>query len=350
VNIEMTLSSLSDHELASRTARLAREERAATIQLLHHLNEIARRKLYLELGHSSLHDYCVRALDYSSPSACRRIRAARCIREFPDVLPLLEAGELDLGTISLIEPVLTEDNHGAVVARVRGRTYRQVKRVVAEFGPVLAVADERIEPVRAQVTPSNVDAVLFDRGIDRAMPNGTVKANTSWVVSEQKMLVQFLASEELIERYEKAKALLSHRNPDASFAEVLQVLLDDFIERHSPEARQRRREERRAATASGKSSTVGADGGRERSDTSRHIPASIRDEVFVRDGGQCAYVAPDGTRCKGTHNLQIDHVRPYAMGGGNEPANLRLLCGAHNRLAAEHTLGAHVMERFWRRQ
>jgi hypothetical protein len=38
------------------------------------------------------------------------------------------------------------------------------------------------------------------------------------------------------------------------------------------------------------------------------------------------------------------------MGGGNEPANLRLLCGAHNRLAAEHTLGAHVMERFWRRQ
>ena len=229
------LRALSDHDLVSRTSQLAREERAATIHLLHHLNEIARRKLYLELGYSSLHDYCVRGLDYSSPSACRRIRAARCIREFPDVLALLERGELDLGTVSLIEPVLTEDNHGAVVARVRGRTYRQVKRVVAEYGPVLAIAEERIEPVRACVTPSDVDAVLCDRQIDRAMPHGAVRPGGSWVISEQKMFVQFLASEDLMEKYEAAKALLSHSHPDAGFAEVLAVLLNEYLDRHSPQ-------------------------------------------------------------------------------------------------------------------
>ncbi|MDH4337891.1 MAG: hypothetical protein OEX18_11525 [Candidatus Krumholzibacteria bacterium] len=287
-DITARLRGLSDRELVARTSALAREERAATIELLHHLNEIARRKVYLELGFSSLHDYCVRGLAYSSPSACRRIRAARCIREFPDVLRLLERGELDLGTISLIEPVLTEDNHGAVVARVRGRTYRQVKRVVAEYGPVLAIAEERIEPVRTQVMPSSMDAVLFDRETERAMPEGPARANPSWVVSEQKTLVQFLASDELIAKYEQAKALLSHSRIDATFAEVLEVILSEYIERHSPEARQRRRDARKAA--SGKSSTVGADG------NSRHIPASVRDEVSVRDQGRCTFVAPDGTR------------------------------------------------------
>ncbi len=376
-DIPTRLRGLSDRDLVARTSALAREERAATIELLHHLNEIARRKAYLELGFSSLHDYCVRGLSYSSPSACRRIRAARCIREFPDVLRLLERGELDLGTISLIEPVLTEDNHGAVVARVRGRTYRQVKRVVAEYGPVLAIAEERIEPVRTAVTPANIDAALFEREVARAMPHGTVRSETGWVVSEQRILVQFLASEDLMLKYEAARALLSHGHPGASFAEVLDVLLGEFIERHSPQARQRRRDARRAAAASGKSSTVGADGGREdgerafervstmgapprqaagKSETGpashrpRHIPASTRDEVFARDAGQCTYVAHDGTRCEARHGLQVDHVQPWAAGGGNEASNLRLLCGAHNRVAAEHSLGRHVMARYWRRQ
>jgi hypothetical protein len=245
-DISKELRTLSDRELVTRTSRLARDERAATIQLLHHLNEIARRKLYLELGFSSLHDYCVRGLDYSSPSACRRIRAARCIREFPDVLPLLERGELDLGTISLIEPVLTEDNHGAVVARVKGRTYRQVKRVVAEYGQVQVIAHERIEPVRVEVAATGVDEALFDRQVGRAMPHGAAGTSASWVVSEQKTLVQFLASDALFEKYEEVRALLSHSNPDASFAEVLDVLVGEFIQRHSPAARQRRREARKA--------------------------------------------------------------------------------------------------------
>ncbi len=343
------LRALSDCDLAARTEQLARDERVATVQLLHHLNEIARRKLYLELGFSSLHDYCTRGLAYSSPSACRRIRAARCIKEFPSVLSLLERGELDLGTIALIEPVLTEDNHGAVVARVRGCTYRQVRRVVAEYGAPLAIPEERIEPVRAFVTPADVDAVLFDREVDRAMPHPSGRANGSWVVSEQKMFVQFLASEALIEKYEEAKALLSHRHPDAGFAEVLAVLLNEFIERHSPAARQKRREKRRVAAAGGKSSTVGADGGHERSDTTRHIPVCTRDEIFTRDEGQCTYVGPGGTRCRSRHALQVDHIRPYAAGGTHDPENLRLLCAAHNRLAAEHTLGEQVMRRYWPR-
>ena len=40
-----------------------------------------------------------------------------------------------------------------------------------------------------------------------------------------------------------------------------------------------------------------------------------------------------GRRCASRHLLQIDHVFPYALGGGAEPDNLRLPCAAHPRAA-----------------
>ena len=59
----------------------------------------------------------------------------------------------------------------------------------------------------------------------------------------------------------------------------------------------------------------------------RAVPAAIRREVWLRDGGRCRYVDPvTGRRCASRHLLQIDHVFPYALGGGAEQDNLRLLC------------------------
>lgn len=55
--------------------------------------------------------------------------------------------------------------------------------------------------------------------------------------------------------------------------------------------------------------------------------------------GRCAFVATDGRRCGETWNLEVDHIIPFAKGGDNSPGNLRLLCPAHNRLAAEEAYG-----------
>ena len=66
--------------------------------------------------------------------------------------------------------------------------------------------------------------------------------------------------------------------------------------------------------------------------TGRAIPAAVKREVWRRDGGRCSYVdRTSGRRCGSQHLLQIDHVVPYARGGGGEPNNLRLLCAAHHR-------------------
>jgi 5-methylcytosine-specific restriction endonuclease McrA len=72
---------------------------------------------------------------------------------------------------------------------------------------------------------------------------------------------------------------------------------------------------------------------------SRHVPIDTRAAVFDRDGHRCTFVAADGTRCRATRNLQIDHVQPFARGGSHEDDNLRVLCAAHNRRAAERVFG-----------
>ena len=76
---------------------------------------------------------------------------------------------------------------------------------------------------------------------------------------------------------------------------------------------------------------------RSHGDSGRAIPAAVKREVWQRDGGRCRYVDPHtGRRCTSRHLLQIDHVLPYALGGGSDPGNLRLLCHAHHRHRHRH--------------
>ncbi|MDE0220842.1 MAG: HNH endonuclease, partial [Spirochaetaceae bacterium] len=66
--------------------------------------------------------------------------------------------------------------------------------------------------------------------------------------------------------------------------------------------------------------------------TGRAIPAAVRRQVWQRDGGRCSYLdRKTGRRCNSRHLIEIDHILPYALGGGADPVNLRLLCRAHHR-------------------
>ena len=145
------------------------------------------------------------------------------------------------------------------------------------------------------------------------------------------MFVQFLADDEFLKLFEEVRDLLGSSAFD-SFADVIKLVLKEYRERHSPAARQERREARKGENRPDSHRWECNDAMQ-----SRHIPDDIRDEVFVRDNGQCSFVAADGTRCQCKKGLQVDHVVPFAAGGTHQPSNLRLLCGAHNRLAAERT-------------
>jgi len=59
---------------------------------------------------------------------------------------------------------------------------------------------------------------------------------------------------------------------------------------------------------------------------SRTIPQDVKIAVSVRDGGKCRI-------CRSTKDLQYDHIIPWSKGGpSDDPNNIQLLCGYHNRL------------------
>ncbi|HEU4365013.1 MAG TPA: HNH endonuclease signature motif containing protein [Candidatus Krumholzibacteria bacterium] len=356
--MSVSLRSLSDKDILSRTLELTRRERSATLGVLQHLNEIERRKLHLTQGYSSLFDYCTHALGYSEPAAVRRIRAARCVARFPEVLGMLEANEVNLSTIARISRVLNAGNKTLLLARIRGRSQREVDRIRAEYQPG-AMMPDRVRPLvvavaaapRAPAAGLGVSAPAGDAceksayrrsdGAPAAPPDrpacpGETCGTTTF---EHRLVIRFTASEVFMEKAEKIKSLASHKlSPNPSFEQAFELAMDAYLEKHDPSARR----ERRRAIEQSPAGDAGSREQRPRKDPTAHtryVPARVRDQVFLRDRGQCAYVSPGGRRCGSSFVLQIDHVKPVAHGGANTPDNLRLLCAYHNRLEAERIVG-----------
>ena len=90
--------------------RLAGCEREATVDLITHLAELDKRRLYLGAGFSSLFTYCTEVLGLSEHAAYHRIVAARTARRFPVLLRMLAQGSLNLTSVRLLASHLTNGN------------------------------------------------------------------------------------------------------------------------------------------------------------------------------------------------------------------------------------------------
>jgi 5-methylcytosine-specific restriction endonuclease McrA len=302
----MQYAELTLTELRSRIVELRRKENIALAQMLEYLAELDSRQGYRELGYSSLFAYCTKELKYSEASAYRRIAAARVIADYPEVLVKIRDGAMQLCAVAELAKVLTEENKAELIPAAVGASKREVEQVIVPYLP-------EEQPKRDRIVVKRIKAAEPDsQPLFSALPP---------VVRDNRAVhFAFDADEEFLRLYKQAKALTGK----GAVADVLKAALKKLLEVKSPEKRQQRRKLREAARA--KSRT-------------RHIPAAVRDEVFVRDGGQCTFCSAEGKRCEETQRLQVDHIEPFALGGSHEPENLRLLCPAHNRLMAERVFG-----------
>jgi 5-methylcytosine-specific restriction endonuclease McrA len=174
------------------------------------------------------------------------------------------------------------------------------------------------------------------------------------------------------EDLETLRSLLSHEVPDGTLGAALHEAIRCAIDKHGKRkgavapARKARtgklagaeqtgtmkaeaRTEVAATQAAEVAATKKATEAAAKPQTARTtIPAIVRREVWKRDGARCAWVGPDGRRCDGRWKLELDHIRPVALGGPSTVENLRLACRAHNLFHAEKTFGREHMDRFRR--
>ena len=327
-------ATLSDADLIAKLKRLVANEREATTELLRSLMEFDARRLYLGEGYPSLFAYCTQVLHYAEHAALNRIEVARAARRLPALLEHIADGRLHLTGARLLAPHLTDENADALLSAARHKSKREIEELIAALKPRPDAAPMVRQLSTSTVCPSSsaepaASTFAASPSPSPAIPVATAAMARSTVIplAPERFKVQFTISRETRDKLQQVQDLMRHVAPNGDpatiFDRALTVLLAE-LER-----------KKFAATTTPRRA-------REGDETSRHIPASVRREVWHRDGGQCAFVGSHG-RCSERGFLEFHHLVPFAVGGAATVENVELRCRAHNTheaslfLAAEDT-------------
>jgi len=337
--------------------RVAHDRKSFAV-ILTRIAEIDERRLYLAEGYSCMKAFCMERMRLTEGAAYKRLTTARLARQYPGILVALADGRLHMRAVLMLGPHLTAANADELVAAAAGKTRFELDLLLAGRFPKPDVPD-RLEPIASsppatvisvQLAPAPAGALAPER-VQATMPDECrhVEALSSVAthplapervdasgprsrvtpLSPGRYGFQGTWDQEGYDLYQEFRALLSHEVPSGELSLVLLGALRI--------ARDQLRKQKFATTARPGRSPGSA--------SPRHIPAAVKRAVHGRDGGRCAFVSDAGKRCAETRFLEFDHIEPVARGGEATVENLRLVCSAHNRYAAERVFGAEFMSR-----
>jgi hypothetical protein len=359
--------------LTEHLAALLRREHDALAEFLVALADFDQRRLWVELGHSSLFYYLHRELRLSKGAAQYRKVAAELIQQVPGIVEPLRRGDLCLSSVIEAAKVVTPENWETVLPRFYGLSRREAMEVVAELQPHPSPPERMvITPVRSarsstevqeeslsapsgapapmllglceDASPEAEPASAFGRSVSQPAPAAGWPVNQpppspTPVAAPRPFEVQPLTvgqsrmhltvSREFLGKLEAAQDALSHAMPDATPAEILEAGLELLLAQAAKRRGQVEKPQKKLRPAK-------AD----------HVPAHVRREVWERDGGRCQFPLASGGICGATRHLELDHIHPKSLGGASTADNLRVVCKPHNDLAARHMLGDALMDRY----
>ena len=145
-----SLNNLTDQSLLNNVKDLKQFENKTIADLVLYLSEVDARKLYRDIGFSSLFSYCTTLIDdgglgYSEGSAYRRIQAARSLKDNPEIYELLRDGKLSLCAVAEISKVIKPENKTELLELSQGKPKAEVCKITAKYqGPVMPLKRERI--------------------------------------------------------------------------------------------------------------------------------------------------------------------------------------------------------------
>jgi 5-methylcytosine-specific restriction endonuclease McrA len=302
---------LSDQQLLQSIENLVRREREILNDVLLHLRELDRRKLFSALGFTSLFDYATKQLKYSPDQAGRRIAAMRVLREVPEAEAKVIDGSLTLSSLAQAhwhfnKVEHTKEEKREVLIKLENATKKQTRAIL-----------QQEEKTRFSFEADQATETLIEelRGVHPHL-NFDQLVKKVFEVAHQK-----LHPAKKMERAE-ARELTSAGKVVSKAGKVVSKVADQPVKKIAP-----------------KLDFKLSDTKREQLPTrNRYIPAEVKRSVWKRAQGKCL-------SCKSTFGLEYDHVRPFAKGGASNFENLQLLCRNCNQRKGVEQLGMKVMSR-----
>jgi hypothetical protein len=348
-------------DFAARLASLLRNEHAAMADFLVALADFDRRQLWRPLGHAGLFVFLHRRLGLSKGASHFRKVAAELIQRFPEVANHLRSGELCITSVVELAKVLTPENRAEVLPRFFHASKEEAKAVVAEICPAEVVPHREVVTLlpptssaataRLPTPPAPERAGTGVRPVElhvsavrpvappSASPPPAPRTQVEPLTAQARRL-HVTVSRRFLEKLEVARESLSHSHPGADAQTILEAGLDLLIERAA---------KRKGIVAKPRTRPKGGKPAKARAKKEpnpRYIPAEVRREVWIRDGGRCQWPTTGGGTCGSSCRVQYDHVVPVARGGESTIGNVRLLCATHNDAAAREVFGDGWMDRF----
>jgi 5-methylcytosine-specific restriction endonuclease McrA len=298
------LSKLKNEELHCELKNRVAEERKLTHQVLQIILEIDLRKLYLPMACSSLFDYLVREIGYTPASAQRRIDAARMMQQVPELGNKIENGTLKLTQVSQVQQVLRLAKKENKTQLLPSEKRDLLERLENKTGP----ESELILAKEFNLSPQT----QFKQKIQK----------------DESVRIELTLSKEQMETLDRAKELLSHALPGATFAEVITSLAQRYVkQRTGVNASVKNHRSPSPSTESNSAAEVKGT----QNISGKPIPSSVKKIILSPNLGCQFKDSRTGKICGSKHFLQVDHVHPRFAGGGNEPFNLRPMCSSHNK-------------------
>ncbi len=332
--------------LQEALARMRRAEECAVL----HFAEILRRKLYRELGHSSIHAYAEIELGFGPSKTYRFIRLAESLGKLPRLKESLEKKEISWTKACTVARVATKESEKKWLAEAAQSSSRQLEVRVREarartrskleqselLGDLSHASGGSDSPPSARVQVS-FDLIPEQHARFQAMLEGLRKREN-----------RASRTELLLEAFAALGSRSSSRDKTREQPESSRLESEHSVERRSSSRRDtgppyqiviyrcedcgktRLPDGRAVDEATAAQAACDARVQRTGESNKATIPPSIRRKVLARDGHRCAMPG-----CSHTRFLEVHHRRPRTEGGTNKPENLITLCSACHRLVHE---------------
>lgn len=317
----MVLRKLKNLDLHEKMKSLLKNERTLIHEVLLHIVEVDRRKLFLEMAYPSLYEYLVDGIGYSSASAQRRIDAARIMAQVPELGDKIEAGSISLSQLGQVQkafrqvrkispsPVTLEEKK-KLISKIEDKSFKETELVLAHFFSLPEVYEEKMkiqkdESVRIEMTLSKTELEIIKQA-QLLLGHELRKQNLS---SQSIKDLLICSSKKIIQQKTKYKdATLSMD----SLTKLDNVNTSESIEHSEPL--------NLSKTFNPLEEPI-----------RKTISMSVKKEI-LKNQNSCQFISPiTGKVCNSKQFLEFDHIKPQWAGGSHNAQNLRLLCSNHNK-------------------